>query len=104
MDKKELNEIVAIKNIDTIAIALKNRGWLQAEKHPIAGEISLVDLFKSKEILSSKYHKDENSGYEVAVYDNVPYGEKWLWLVLYADKRVNHHWSPKDIRIFIKEK
>ena len=46
MDKKELNEIVAIKNVDTITIALKNRGWKQAENHPIAGELSLIDLFK----------------------------------------------------------
>ena len=104
MDKKELNEIVAIKNVDTITIALKNRGWKQAENHPIAGELSLIDLFKSKETISSKYAKDETSGYNITLYDNVPYGEKWHWLVLFVDERLKSHYKPKAIRIFIKEK
>lgn len=104
MDKKELNEIVALKNIDTITIALKNRGWSMAENHRVAGELSLVDLFNAKEILTSKYHRNKTNGYEADIRDNVPNGEKWLWLVVYVDERVNHHWTPKNIRAFIKEK
>ena len=104
MDKKELNEIVSLKDIDTITIALQNRGWSLAENHPIAGELSLVDLFNAKEIVTSKYHRDKTYGYEADIRDNVPNGEKWLWLVVYADERVSHHWKPRAIRTFIKEK
>lgn len=104
MNKKELNEIVALKNIEDIETALINRGWQKAEPHPIAGGLNLVDLFKSTELLASKYAKDKENGYEITIYDGVNGGKKWLWAVLYVDKRIKMGWRPKEIRIYIQEK
>lgn len=104
MNKKELNEIVALKNIQDIETALINRGWQKAEPHPIAGKLGLVELFKSTELLASKYSKDKKEGYEITIYDGVSGGKNWLWAVLFVDKKVGLTWRPKAIRIYIQEK
>lgn len=104
MDIRELNEIVALKDLYNIDTALKNRGWVNGEDHPIVGDLGLVDLFNGKELLSSKEIGDKEFRYKIDVIDDVKNGERWLWAVLYWDKKVKRRWLPGGIRIYVKEK
>lgn len=104
MDKKELKGIVALANVDTIAIALKNRGWRCAENDKVAGDMSLVNLFKGREVLSTRSFLKDGVGYQMTIYDDVKGGEQFSWAVLFTDTKLKWGWRPKGIRIFVKDK
>ncbi|MBQ9115211.1 MAG: hypothetical protein IJY07_04655 [Clostridia bacterium] len=104
MDKQELKEIIALANIDTIAIALKNRGWRSAETDKVASTMSLVNLFKGRELLSTRSFLKDGVGYQMTIYDDVRGGEQFNWAVLFTDTKLKWGWRPKGIRIFVKDK
>ena len=105
MNAKELKNLVKLKDVQKIIATIVENGWQEAKHCENLGEISLVDLFKTTEVCSSPRVKIAVDEYlYLTIYEEVPYAEKWTWMIIFHDKRFGLGMMPKDMRIYVKRR
>lgn len=104
MDRKELKKIVALKDQNKIQEEIEKQGWLIAKDTGYAGQVGLVELFNANEICCSPKVKKDDKYYQIAIFDDVEGGKKWVWLVFCVEKKYGLGKLPSALKIYVKEK